>query len=231
MGYSGAGCRVCRVWWAPRSSAPERLSPAETVFVLQPVTRLKGSAYTMLHHNELNGGCRGGVGVRRALGLGVRGEAERARVAAPWPARLQPHLHGCSPTLPLPPSAATPPFSCPWPLPLPHAWPTPVLARSARPCSPVGPSPCFTLAALGRARSCPDRQAKTRVLKEMIFPNCERLGQTIIFVRTRDTAKALHAGESSTRKIRMHVIMRRAVSSPFWLATTLCSHSVNCPVP
>ncbi|KAG2490675.1 hypothetical protein HYH03_010844 [Edaphochlamys debaryana] len=40
---------------------------------------------------------------------------------------------------------------------------------------------------------CPDRGAKTRVLKEMIFPNCERLGQTIIFVRTRDTAKQLHA--------------------------------------
>jgi ATP-dependent RNA helicase DDX19/DBP5 len=34
--------------------------------------------------------------------------------------------------------------------------------------------------------------AKTRVLKEMIFPNCEKLGQTIIFVRTRDGARALH---------------------------------------
>ncbi|PNW83108.1 hypothetical protein CHLRE_06g306850v5 [Chlamydomonas reinhardtii] len=40
---------------------------------------------------------------------------------------------------------------------------------------------------------CPDRQGKTRVLKEMIFPNCERLGQTMIFVRTRDSAKSLHA--------------------------------------
>ncbi|GFR49000.1 hypothetical protein Agub_g11021 [Astrephomene gubernaculifera] len=40
---------------------------------------------------------------------------------------------------------------------------------------------------------CPDRNAKTRVLKEMIFPNCERLGQTMIFVRTRDTAKSLHS--------------------------------------
>ena len=26
----------------------------------------------------------------------------------------------------------------------------------------------------------------------MIFPNCEKLGQTIIFVRTRETARALH---------------------------------------
>ncbi|EFJ52048.1 hypothetical protein VOLCADRAFT_103235 [Volvox carteri f. nagariensis] len=39
---------------------------------------------------------------------------------------------------------------------------------------------------------CPDRNAKTRVLKEMIFPNCERLGQTMIFVRTRESAKGLH---------------------------------------
>mmetsp|Transcript_26815 Transcript_26815/g.58465 ORF Transcript_26815/g.58465 Transcript_26815/m.58465 type:complete len:483 (+) Transcript_26815:39-1487(+) len=39
---------------------------------------------------------------------------------------------------------------------------------------------------------CPDRNAKTRVLKEMIFPNCEKLGQTIIFVRSREMAKTLH---------------------------------------
>ncbi len=31
-----------------------------------------------------------------------------------------------------------------------------------------------------------------RVLKDMIFPQCEKLGQTIIFVRTRETARALH---------------------------------------
>lgn len=40
---------------------------------------------------------------------------------------------------------------------------------------------------------CPDRNAKTRVLKEMIFPNCEKLGQTIIFVRTREAARTLHS--------------------------------------
>ncbi|GAX80515.1 hypothetical protein CEUSTIGMA_g7953.t1 [Chlamydomonas eustigma] len=40
---------------------------------------------------------------------------------------------------------------------------------------------------------CPNRDAKVRVLKEMIFPNCERLGQTIIFVRSRDQAKDLHS--------------------------------------
>ncbi len=27
----------------------------------------------------------------------------------------------------------------------------------------------------------------------MIFPQCEKLGQTIIFVRTRETARALHS--------------------------------------
>lgn len=40
---------------------------------------------------------------------------------------------------------------------------------------------------------CPTALDKIRVLKDMIFPQCERLGQTIIFVRTRDTARRLHA--------------------------------------
>jgi hypothetical protein len=39
---------------------------------------------------------------------------------------------------------------------------------------------------------CPTRDDKTVVLKDMIFPLCEKLGQTIIFVRTRDTARRLH---------------------------------------
>lgn len=39
---------------------------------------------------------------------------------------------------------------------------------------------------------CPSKAEKTGVLKEMIFPVCEKLGQTIIFVRTRDTASKLH---------------------------------------
>ncbi len=30
------------------------------------------------------------------------------------------------------------------------------------------------------------------MLQEMIFPNCERLGQTIIFVRTKEMARTLH---------------------------------------
>jgi ATP-dependent RNA helicase DDX19/DBP5 len=34
---------------------------------------------------------------------------------------------------------------------------------------------------------------KAAVLKNMIFPNCEKLGQTIIFVRTRNEARNLHA--------------------------------------
>lgn len=40
---------------------------------------------------------------------------------------------------------------------------------------------------------CPNPLSKTTVLKEMIFPQCEKLGQTIIFVRERQTARALHA--------------------------------------
>ncbi|KAK9845721.1 hypothetical protein WJX81_000486 [Elliptochloris bilobata] len=40
---------------------------------------------------------------------------------------------------------------------------------------------------------CPTPQDKLVVLKDMIFPQCEKLGQTIIFVRTRETARALHS--------------------------------------
>lgn len=40
---------------------------------------------------------------------------------------------------------------------------------------------------------CPTAKDKVRVLADMIFPQCEKLGQTIIFVRTRETARALHA--------------------------------------
>ncbi|DBB13135.1 hypothetical protein WJX82_008599 [Trebouxia sp. C0006] len=39
---------------------------------------------------------------------------------------------------------------------------------------------------------CPTVPDKHKVLKEMIFPNCEKMGQTIIFVRTRETARTLH---------------------------------------
>lgn len=44
---------------------------------------------------------------------------------------------------------------------------------------------------------CPDAMSKTKVLKDMIFPQCEKLGQTIIFVRKRETARALHAAMES----------------------------------
>eukprot|EP00879_Flechtneria_rotunda_P015545 GHRR01016256.1.p1 GENE.GHRR01016256.1~~GHRR01016256.1.p1 ORF type:complete len:459 (+),score=143.72 GHRR01016256.1:226-1602(+) len=40
---------------------------------------------------------------------------------------------------------------------------------------------------------CPSPAEKVAVLKDMIFPNCEKLGQTIIFVRTKDTSRQLHA--------------------------------------
>lgn len=38
----------------------------------------------------------------------------------------------------------------------------------------------------------PNRRFKYKVLSEMIFPNCEKLGQTIIFVRSRKWARNLH---------------------------------------
>jgi len=41
--------------------------------------------------------------------------------------------------------------------------------------------------------TCPSQAAKAAVLRDMVFPLCEKLGQTIIFVRTRETARALHA--------------------------------------
>ncbi len=39
---------------------------------------------------------------------------------------------------------------------------------------------------------CPKALDKQRVLKDMILPNCEKLGQTIIFVQTRELARQLH---------------------------------------
>ena len=41
-------------------------------------------------------------------------------------------------------------------------------------------------------QECPNPVEKIVVLKDMIFPQCEKLGQTIIFVRTREVARALH---------------------------------------
>eukprot|EP00899_Mesostigma_viride_P000587 jgi/Mesvir1/10529/Mv21769-RA.1 len=39
---------------------------------------------------------------------------------------------------------------------------------------------------------CPTPSDKSKVLRERIFPVCENLGQTIIFVRTREWARKLH---------------------------------------
>ena len=46
-------------------------------------------------------------------------------------------------------------------------------------------------------QECPTPIDKVVVLEEMIFPQCERLGQTIIFVRTREIARTLHAAVRS----------------------------------
>lgn len=40
---------------------------------------------------------------------------------------------------------------------------------------------------------CPDKLAKVQVLKDKIFPLAEKLGQSIIFVRTRESASMLHS--------------------------------------
>lgn len=39
---------------------------------------------------------------------------------------------------------------------------------------------------------CPTPQDKQKVLRDSIFPNCEKLGQTIIFVGSRANAHGLH---------------------------------------
>ena len=39
---------------------------------------------------------------------------------------------------------------------------------------------------------CPAPKDKQTVLRESIFPNCEKLGQTIIFVDSRANAHGLH---------------------------------------
>ena len=47
-------------------------------------------------------------------------------------------------------------------------------------------------------QECPTPIDKVVVLEEMIFPQCEKLGQTIIFVRTREIARTLHAAVRPT---------------------------------
>lgn len=45
---------------------------------------------------------------------------------------------------------------------------------------------------------CSSQEDKERVLSQMIFPNCERLGQTIIFVQRRETGRRLHSAVRPT---------------------------------
>ena len=55
--------------------------------------------------------------------------------------------------------------------------------------------PCFTpkfFLLCTPLQYCPTTDDKVKVLRDMIFPQCERLGQTIIFVRTRETARRVH---------------------------------------
>ena len=54
-------------------------------------------------------------------------------------------------------------------------------------------------------QDCPTAVDKVVVLKDIIFPICEKLGQTIIFVRTREVASALHTAVCLPDMARMHV--------------------------
>lgn len=69
---------------------------------------------------------------------------------------------------------------------------------------------------------CPTPQTKTKVLKDMIFPLCEKLGQTIIFVRTRETARALHA---AVRPLLPPLSARRLLLSSEPSRAALCIRS------
>ena len=40
---------------------------------------------------------------------------------------------------------------------------------------------------------CPSELAKIKVLKDRVFPLAEKLGKTIIFVRTRESASKMHS--------------------------------------
>ena len=57
----------------------------------------------------------------------------------------------------------------------------------------------------GCTQTCPKPLDKVRVLKEMIFPLCEKLGQTIIFVRTKDSARSLHQAVRGRSLLQMHL--------------------------
>jgi len=70
-----------------------------------------------------------------------------------------------------------------------------------------------------RAQDCPQPKDKVRVLKEMIFPQCEKLGQTIIFVRTRETARALHS------EARAHPAPARPLATPVRAMTLFAMRS------
>ena len=53
-------------------------------------------------------------------------------------------------------------------------------------------------------QECPTPIDKVVVLEEMIFPQCEKLGQTIIFVRTREIARTLHAAVRARPPVSTH---------------------------
>jgi hypothetical protein len=60
------------------------------------------------------------------------------------------------------------------------------------PCLVARRRPARAATRAQRTHSCPTPAHKVAVLREMVFPNCEKLGQTIIFVRTKDTSRSLH---------------------------------------
>ena len=75
---------------------------------------------------------------------------------------------------------------------------------------------------------CPTRDDKTVVLTDMIFPLCEKLGQTIIFVRTRDTARRLHQHVSHACTLPVAFVLPQCGFRPYLLdaGPLLLSHWV-----
>ena len=61
----------------------------------------------------------------------------------------------------------------------------------------------------------------------MIFPLCEKLGQTIIFVRTRETARALHAAVSQRLASPGHPGMLQAQAPCCPVCTPLLAKGVS----
>lgn len=75
-------------------------------------------------------------------------------------------------------------------------------------------------------QAVPNPTDKITVLKDMIFPQCEKLGQTIIFVRTREMCRRLHREVLSAV---LHPLPRHILGPPpRHLLLPICYHYYCC---